>query len=47
MKSVAIKQIDAFTTTPFCGNPAGVVANALGLNESEMQRIANEMNLSD
>lgn len=47
MKSVTIKQVDAFTTVPFCGNPAGVVSAAAGLSAPEMQKIANEMNLSE
>ncbi len=47
MQSTRIKQADAFTRTPFTGNPAGVVLDADGLNKSEMQKIANEMNLSE
>jgi PhzF family phenazine biosynthesis protein len=47
MKSVKIKHIDAFTKTPFEGNPACVVNNAEGLNEKQMQLIAREMNLSE
>lgn len=42
-----IYQVDAFTDKPFCGNPAGVVPDAEGLSEKDMQRIANEMNLSE
>jgi len=39
-------QIDAFTSKPFQGNAAGVVA-ADDLNAQEMQFIAREMNLSE
>lgn len=45
MKTYSIKTVDAFTTKPFSGNPAGVVTNAMGLSAKEMQKIANEMNL--
>jgi PhzF family phenazine biosynthesis protein len=45
MKTFNIKTVDAFTTEPFSGNPAGVVTNASGLSSAEMQKIANEMNL--
>ena len=47
MQSVRIKQIDAFTRKPFTGNPAGVVLDADGLSSKDMQKIANEMNLSE
>jgi trans-2,3-dihydro-3-hydroxyanthranilate isomerase len=46
MKKV-IYQVDAFSDLPFGGNPAGVVLNAIGLNESHMLNIAREMNLSE
>jgi PhzF family phenazine biosynthesis protein len=39
-----IYQIDAFTKIQFEGNPAGVVANADGLTDSQMQAIARELN---
>ncbi|CCQ96943.1 Phenazine biosynthesis protein PhzF family [[Clostridium] ultunense Esp] len=42
-----IFQVDAFTSKPFGGNPAGVVLDAKGLSEKEMQNIAKEMNLSE
>lgn len=42
-----IFQVDAFTSKPFGGNPAGVVLDAKGLSENDMQNIANEMNLSE
>lgn len=47
MTRLAIKQVDAFTTTPFTGNPAGVVTDAHGLTPDQMQAIAREMNLSE
>jgi trans-2,3-dihydro-3-hydroxyanthranilate isomerase len=47
MRRIKVKQVDAFTTVPFGGNPAAVVIDAEGLTEEEMQRIAREMNLSE
>lgn len=47
MKKIPIKQIDAFTKIPFQGNPAGVVNDASFLNDTQMQLIAKEMNLSE
>ncbi len=47
MATIKIKQVDAFTSTPHTGNPAGVVLNADALNERQMQSIAREMNLSE
>jgi PhzF family phenazine biosynthesis protein len=40
-------QVDAFTRTPFEGNPAGVVLDAEGLSERQMQVIARELNNSE
>lgn len=40
-------QIDAFTKTPFSGNPAGVVVDAQGLNEQQMLAIAAELKNSE
>ncbi|MBN2897250.1 MAG: PhzF family phenazine biosynthesis protein [Clostridia bacterium] len=42
-----IYQVDAFTSEPFQGNPAGVVTDATGLTEREMLLIAREMKLSE
>lgn len=42
-----IFQVDAFTSRPFGGNPAGVVLNAEGLTDEQMQRIAAEMNVAE
>lgn len=46
-KTIDIYQVDAFTDVPFGGNPAGVVPDAAGLDEREMQLIAREMNVSE
>ena len=45
MKELVLKQIDVFSTTPFCGNPALVAIGAEGLSPEEMQRVAAEMNI--
>jgi trans-2,3-dihydro-3-hydroxyanthranilate isomerase len=42
-----ILQVDAFTDIIFGGNPAGVVPDATGLDEAQMQKIAREMNVSE
>lgn len=47
MKTIDLHQVDAFTDTLFGGNPAGVVSNADGLTDGQMQKIAREMNLSE
>ncbi|HOW63738.1 MAG TPA: PhzF family isomerase [Candidatus Paceibacterota bacterium] len=47
MKRFRIYQVDAFTTERFRGNPAGVVLNADGLTESQMQALARELNNSE
>jgi PhzF family phenazine biosynthesis protein len=47
MKKIRIKQVDAFTTQPHTGNPAGVVVDADSLSEAHMQSIAREMSLSE
>jgi PhzF family phenazine biosynthesis protein len=38
--------IDAFSTAPYTGSPAGVVLDARGLDENRMQTIAGEFNLA-
>lgn len=45
MKELVLKQIDVFSTSPFCGNPALVATGAEGLSPEEMQRVAAEMNI--
>ena len=47
MRSYRLYQVDSFTRQKLLGNPAGVVANADGLSEAEMQQIAREMNDSE
>ena len=47
MKKYIIYQVDAFTDTKFKGNPAGVLLNADGLTENQMQSIARELNNSE
>ena len=40
-------QIDVFTQTPLAGNPLAIFPDARGLNDTEMQALAREMNLSE
>jgi PhzF family phenazine biosynthesis protein len=40
-------QIDSFTKERFKGNPAGVVVNADGMNDHQMQQVARELNNSE
>lgn len=47
MREYILYQIDSFTKEKFTGNPAGVVTNADGLTEEEMQKIARELNNSE
>lgn len=47
MKTYKIYQVDSFTKDRFHGNPAGVVPEAKGLTEEQMQRIARELNNSE
>lgn len=47
MASYKIFQIDSFTRTRFSGNPAGVVLDAHGLSDVQMQQIARELNNSE
>jgi trans-2,3-dihydro-3-hydroxyanthranilate isomerase len=47
MNQVKVYQIDSFTNDAFGGNPAGVVTDADNLSETEMQKIAREMNCSE
>ena len=46
MENLTIKCVDAFTTRPFCGNPAGVITEADGLTEEIMQSIASGMKMN-
>ncbi|MEW9094671.1 MAG: PhzF family isomerase [Clostridiaceae bacterium] len=47
MRKYNLYQIDSFTNEKFTGNPAGVITNADGLTEDEMQKIARELNNSE
>lgn len=47
MKTYHVKHMNAFTSEPFSGNPAGVVVDAKGLSEEKMQAIARDMNLPE
>ena len=47
VQTIKIKQVDAFTSKPFTGNPAGVLTEAASLSDDQMLAIANEMNLSE
>ncbi|KGM56593.1 hypothetical protein N799_03310 [Lysobacter arseniciresistens ZS79] len=47
MDEPRIYRIDAFTTEPGRGNPAGVVTHADGLDDARMQAIAHELGFSE
>lgn len=47
MKTVPLKTVDVFTSTPFKGNPVAVVLDAAGLSTAQMQQIASWTNLSE
>lgn len=47
MRKLEVRQVDAFTSRPLEGNPAGVVLEAGGLSADEMQAIASEINCSE
>jgi len=47
MQQMVMKQVDVFTTTPFSGNPAGVITEADSLSSDVMLAIAGEMNLAE
>src|SRR5437016_11406604 len=44
---LTIVQVDAFTSTPFAGNPAAVCVLPAPRDERWMQDVAREMNLSE
>ncbi len=46
MNDIILKRIDVFTTTPFAGNPAGVVLRADDLDAETMQSIAAQMKMN-
>ena len=43
MSAVEVVLVDAFTSTPFTGNPAAVVPDATGLDEATMRAVAVEL----
>src|SRR5262245_54348765 len=43
VKTVEVVLVDAFTTTPFTGNPAAVVPDARGLDLPAMRAVALEL----
>jgi trans-2,3-dihydro-3-hydroxyanthranilate isomerase len=47
MPSYSLYQVDAFTTTPLCGNPCAVVFDCPDLSDEIRLAIAKEMNLSE
>jgi PhzF family phenazine biosynthesis protein len=47
MRTHPFHQVDVFSDTPFKGNPLAVIAEADGLNDAQMQAIANWTNLSE
>lgn len=47
MKSIQVLHIDAFTTIPNKGNPAGVVIDAAHLSEQDMQEIAYQVGFNE
>ena len=46
-KPMTVYWVEAFTQVAFSGNPAGVVTQADGLTETQMQQIAREVNCSE
>ncbi len=46
-RTVAVRLVDAFTELPLAGNPAGVVLDAEGLEEGDMQALARELGVSE
>jgi len=47
MKKYSLFQVDSFTKELFKGNPAGVIPDADGLTDAQMQNIARELNNSE
>src|SRR5690242_20266406 len=45
--AIQIVQVDAFTATPFAGNPAAVCILPAAREDAWMQNVAREMNLSE
>ena len=47
MKSYPVYHVDSFTSRPFGGNPAGVVLDADGMSDPQMQLVARELKHSE
>ncbi len=47
MSTRPFRQVDVFTSTPYCGNPLAVVLDGSGLSTAEMQHFTNWTNLSE
>jgi PhzF family phenazine biosynthesis protein len=47
VKRIGFRQVNAFTSVPHSGNPAGVVLDAADLTAAQMQSIAREINVSE
>lgn len=47
MKLIKVYHYDAFSKEPNMGNPAGVVVNGEKLTESEMQKIAFQVEFNE
>ncbi len=47
LRTYQYRVVDVFTESPFEGNPLAVFPHALGLDDAAMQKIAQELNLSE
>jgi PhzF family phenazine biosynthesis protein len=47
METIRVYTVDAFTDEPLAGNPAGVVPDAAGLGDEQLQAIARELAVSE
>jgi PhzF family phenazine biosynthesis protein len=47
MRKLPFHQVDVFSAVPFKGNPLAVIGEADGLDDEEMQAVANWTNLSE
>ncbi|MGG0813675.1 PhzF family phenazine biosynthesis protein [Paenibacillus alvei] len=47
MSTITVLHYDAFSTIPHKGNPAGIVLDADGLSEQDMQRIAKQVGFNE
>ena len=44
---ISVKIVKVFTTDPQAGNPAGVIINDMGLDTPQMQKIAQQLGVSE